>query len=111
MADLINPYFEKLKETFYNDLIEVKSPTILEFGVRQGVSTKMFIEICESNMGKLYSLDIDDYSNNEHRRSLKLLYYAIRATILYFNKWGYIDKERRVLNEKVYDSIIKGKGV
>ena len=63
MADLINPYFEKLKETFYNDLIEVKSPTILEFGVRQGVSTKMFIEICENNMGKLYSLDIDDYSN------------------------------------------------
>ena len=63
MSNLKNPYFEKLKETFYDDLIKVKNPTILEFGVRQGVSTKMFIEICESNMGKLYSLDIDDYSN------------------------------------------------
>ena len=57
------------------------------------------------------NLSVVHYSNNEHRRSLKLLYYAIRATILYFNKWGYIDKERLVLNEKVYDSIIKGKGV
>ena len=57
------------------------------------------------------NLSVVHYSNNEHRRSLKLLYYAIRATILYFNKWGYIDKERLVLNEKVYDNIIKGKGV
>ena len=50
MSNLKNPYFEKLKETFYDDLIKVKNPTILEFGVRPGVSTKMFIEICESNM-------------------------------------------------------------
>jgi hypothetical protein len=30
MSNLINPYFEKLKETFYDDLIKVKNPTILE---------------------------------------------------------------------------------
>tara|TARA_B100001123_G_scaffold56530_1_gene60511 strand:- start:21627 stop:22268 length:642 start_codon:yes stop_codon:yes gene_type:complete len=62
MINLENLYFEKLKETFYQDLIKIKKPTILEFGVRQGVSTKMFIEVCERNGGKLYSVDIDDYS-------------------------------------------------
>ena len=62
MINLENLYFEKLKETFYQDLIKIKNPTILEFGVRQGVSTKMFIEVCERNGGKLYSIDIDDYS-------------------------------------------------
>ena len=62
MINLENLYFEKLKETFYQDLIKIKKPTILEFGVRQGVSTKMFIEVCERNGGKLYSIDIDDYS-------------------------------------------------
>lgn len=62
MINLENLYFEKLKETFYQDLIKIKNPTILEFGVRQGISTKMFIEVCERNDGKLYSIDIDDYS-------------------------------------------------
>lgn len=47
------------------------------------------------------------YSNNEHRRSFKLLYYAVRAAILYFNKWGYIDKERLIINKKVYASVIE----
>ena len=74
MSNLINPYFEKLKETFYDDLIKVKNPTILEFGVRQGVSTKMFIEICEKNMGKLYSLDIDDYSNKFSSTTWKFIH-------------------------------------
>ncbi len=46
-------------------------------------------------------------SNNEHKRSLKLFYYALRATILYFNKWGYFDKERSVINKKVYANIVK----
>ena len=63
MINLENLYFEKLKETFYEDLIKVKNPTILEFGVRQGVSTKLFIDICKNNAGKLYSVDLDDYSN------------------------------------------------
>ena len=37
------------------------NPFILEFGVRQGRSTKMFLEICERNNGSLISIDIDDY--------------------------------------------------
>jgi len=47
-------------------------------------------------------------SNREHRRNLKLFYYALRATFKYFNKWGYIDKERNRLNTKVYKKIIDG---
>ena len=62
MIDLKNLYFEKLKETLYQDLVKIKNPYVLEFGVRYGISTKLFIEICEKNMGKLYSVDVDDYS-------------------------------------------------
>jgi len=46
------------------------------------------------------------YSNREHRRSLKLFYYALRAAFKYFNKWGYIDKERNRLNNRVYKQFI-----
>jgi len=38
-------------------------PNILEFGVQSGSSTKKFLEICQINNGKLYSVDIHDYSN------------------------------------------------
>lgn len=38
-------------------------PKILEFGVQSGSSTKKFLEICQINNGKLYSVDIDNYSN------------------------------------------------
>jgi GT2 family glycosyltransferase len=51
------------------------------------------------------NISIIHSSNNEHRRSFALFYYALRATILYFNKWGYFDKERLTLNEKVYSNI------
>ena len=36
---------------------------ILELGVRQGLSTKKFIELCETNDGFLTSVDIKDYSD------------------------------------------------
>ena len=39
-----------------------KNPNILEFGVREGRSTKIFLDICRINDGKLLSVDIDDYS-------------------------------------------------
>ena len=40
-----------------------KNLNILEFGVREGISTKMFLDLCEMNLGKLVSVDIDDYSH------------------------------------------------
>jgi hypothetical protein len=74
MTDLKNTYFEKLKETFYEDLIKVEKPTILEFGVRYGVSTSLFIDICEKNLGKLYSVDLDDSSKKFSSSSWKFIH-------------------------------------
>ena len=35
---------------------------ILELGVRKGISTKKFLEVCEKNEGNLISVDIEDCS-------------------------------------------------
>jgi len=40
-----------------------KNPTILEFGVERGSSTKHFIWLTEKLDGKIYSVDINDCSN------------------------------------------------
>ncbi len=57
-------YLEKLKETFNIYLDGLNEPIILEFGVRHGISTNYFLEICEKKSGCLYSVDVDDYSKN-----------------------------------------------
>ena len=41
---------------------DIKKPLILELGVKEGRSTKMFLEICDQNDGNLISIDILDYS-------------------------------------------------
>jgi predicted O-methyltransferase YrrM len=48
------------------DLIKEKiknidKPLILELGVKEGNSTKMFLEICDKNGGNLISVDILNY--------------------------------------------------
>ena len=48
---------QKLKNFVYEKIKDIKEPNILEFGVRDGISTKMFIELCESQSGSLYSVD------------------------------------------------------
>ena len=40
----------------------IDKPLILELGVKEGRSTKMFLEICDKNDGNLISIDILDYS-------------------------------------------------
>ncbi len=37
---------KKFFDFFYNDLLKYQNPKILEFGVRHGVSTSLFIDIC-----------------------------------------------------------------
>ena len=60
----VNPvYKRKLTNTISRYLEAIKNPNILEFGVRQGISTGLFLELCKKNNGKLFSIDIDDYSN------------------------------------------------
>ena len=56
-------YLKKLRDATHNYLNALDKPTILEFGVRHGYSTRLFIDYCEKNQGKLYSVDIDDCSN------------------------------------------------
>ena len=50
----INLIKEKIKD--------IEKPLILELGVKEGRSTKMFLEICDRNDGNLISIDILDYS-------------------------------------------------
>ena len=56
-------YDSKLEEFMFSEIVDKKNLTILEFGVREGASTKKFVKHCELNGGFVYSVDIDDCSN------------------------------------------------
>ena len=56
-------YEYKLKKFFENELNDISNPKILEFGVREGRSTKILLDYCKKNNGELFSIDIKDYSN------------------------------------------------
>ncbi len=56
-------YLKKIKNFIFEYEKNNKNLNILEFGVREGRSTKIFLDICRENGGKLLSVDIDDYSN------------------------------------------------
>jgi len=53
----------KFNSFVLKEIKDIKKPIILELGVKEGRSTKMFLEICRKNDGKLFSIDRDDYSN------------------------------------------------
>ena len=56
--------YEKKIETFLiKQIKDIKKPIILELGVKEGRSTKMFLDLCKKNDGKLFSIDRDEYSN------------------------------------------------
>ncbi len=55
-------YNYKFDNFVKNQIKDIKNPIILEFGVKEGRSTKTFLDICRTNSGKLFSVDIDDYS-------------------------------------------------
>ncbi|MDA7689387.1 class I SAM-dependent methyltransferase [Candidatus Pelagibacter sp.] len=59
--DLKNDYFRKLTEFVVPEIKDILNLDILEFGVRKGISTSIFLDICRKNNGKLYSNDVDDY--------------------------------------------------
>ena len=56
-------YQNKITKFILDHETNKKNINILEFGVREGRSTKMFLDICAKNKGKLISVDIDDCSN------------------------------------------------
>ena len=62
------PKYEDKVDYIVNLIKKVKNINILELGVREGISTKKFLEICDLNNGKLVSVDVDDcsqVSNNQ----------------------------------------------
>ena len=81
-------YLYKLQKNIVPIIQNIKNPKILELGVRHGVSTNFFLEYCEKNDGKLYSVDIDDCSK-----------------ISSSNKWKFIHSR-----DDEYDKIIKETG-
>jgi len=60
---MVNEYSYKLDKFIIEEIKSIRDICILEFGVREGVSTKKFLECCKKNNGKLYSVDIDDCSS------------------------------------------------
>ena len=67
-------YLIKLEETTLDYLKSVTEPVILEFGVRYGQSTQLFLEICEKNNGFLYSVDVDDTSKKFNSKNWKFIH-------------------------------------
>ena len=58
-----NEYSDKLDKFLFKEIKDIKDLCVLEFGVREGISTKKFFEACKKNKGKLYSIDVDDCSS------------------------------------------------
>ena len=70
----VDDYFIKLEESTLEYLNGVIEPVILEFGVRHGISTGFFLNICEKNNGFLYSVDIDDTSKKFNSEKWKFIH-------------------------------------
>jgi len=77
----------------YKEIDKIRNIKILELGVRSGVSTSLFLKLCEENDGNLISVDITDCSH------------------LYQNKrWNFIH-DRDDNFEKINNEIIKMGGL
>lgn len=62
MKKVSDQYKQKINSFIISEIKNIKNPNIIEFGVRFGVSTNMFLEVCEKSNGFLYSVDIEDCS-------------------------------------------------
>jgi len=52
----------KKLELIFHKIKNINNINILELGVHEGISTKMFLQLCDDNQGKLISVDINDCS-------------------------------------------------
>ena len=73
LANFMSDYLYKIDTFLKKDLFKIKNPQIVEFGVREGRSTKLFLDLCDQNDGKLFSVDIDDYSNLFENKNWKFI--------------------------------------
>ena len=58
----MSDYNNKIKSELISRIDHINNISVLELGVQNGVSTNYFLEVCDKNNGKLYSVDIDDCS-------------------------------------------------
>jgi predicted O-methyltransferase YrrM len=70
----VDDYLIKLEESTLEYLNTTIKPIILEFGVRHGISTEFFLNICEKKNGFLYSVDIDDSSKKFNSNKWKFIH-------------------------------------
>ena len=56
----MDEYSKKLDSFIFKNIENKKNIKILEFGVRQGISTIKFLQTIKQNHGHLYSIDVDD---------------------------------------------------
>ena len=73
---------------------DIDKPTILELGVQEGRSTKMFLEICDQNDGDLISVDVLDCSKVSNNPRWKFIHSSDDNFELVNN---YLDKKIDVL--------------
>ena len=64
-------------------LSKKQNPTILEFGVERGSSTKKFISLAEKNSGKVFSVDISDCSKVSNSKVYDLTLDSVKE--FYYN--------------------------
>ncbi len=63
MKNTPGQYEKKIINFILPELINLNQPSILEFGVRYGISTNLFLKVCEEKNGFLHSVDMEDFSN------------------------------------------------
>ena len=56
-------YHKKFYDLINDDLLGKENLNILEFGVKDGISTSIFLDICKKKKGKVISVDINDHSD------------------------------------------------
>ena len=65
---------KKFFDFLYEELLKIENPKILEFGVRHGISTSLFLDVCNQKNGNLYSVDTEDYSYKFKNNKWKFIY-------------------------------------
>ena len=68
------PKYENKVQYIVNLIKNIKNINILELGVREGISTKSFLEVCKKNNGNLTSIDIDDCSGVSNDTNWKFIH-------------------------------------
>lgn len=59
----MNDYITKIDRSLFSIIKNIPNPNILELGVQNGRSTLKFLDLCNKNNGKLFSVDVDDCSS------------------------------------------------